>query len=470
MAFSVRHKLALALSILSLMVCSGIYFGIRDDFSRGFNYFLNEVRINDAQKIADFIEAEFNPTRFEEFAPTRKDWRRIRHKVMQGGTVMPPEKPVDNNGRPLNRPGRHPPTPFVPIGLDFKPIFGNRVVQSSWHKVPIKGAEGVIGYIAIRPFIERENKADELFIERQHNYFFAVIFGALLISIFISWPLVFLLLKPLNQLSYTVTRISQRDYTAKSDIKSNDELGDLSKNINMLAEKLARHEQFQSEWLAQISHDLRTPTAIMLAEIEAIKDGVYPLSNQMLQSLETEIKRLDKQINDLHELSVLKCGEVPMDIKEVDVLSIIQLLAHETGTLRLSKSLIFSIFANGVPVGLNEKEISVNWSIDKEKIHRVFSNLMQNSIRYTDDPGHIKCEIIKDEKLTIIWEDSAPNVYEEDISKIFEPMFQCNKEKNFNGGSGIGLSVVAAIIKLHRGTVVVENITNGGLRFTVELP
>lgn len=476
MNLSIRHKLALALSLLSLAVCSGIYIGIRDDFNRGFLYFMNQVRFEGAQVMADFIEQELSPTSIIELAPTMEDWKEIEHLAMlNSGRIRPPPPPSQ---RQRNQATNSPPrdrtlfiSPFSPVDLNGRAIYKEQQVDENWPRIALKGADGIVGYIAIKPFSRINSKAEQIFLERQHRYFFIITAIALLVSILVAWPLVFILLGPLKKLANTVNSIANRDYTANANITSNDELGYLSNNINLLTEKLGRHDKIQTEWLAQISHDLRTPITIILAEIEAIKDGVYPLDKNTIGSIETEIKRLDKQISDLHELSILKCGEVPIKKHSTDIAALVRSLAQETQTLRRQKSLDFLLFSDGIQIDVTHDTSSVLWSLDRDKIYHVLTNLMQNSIRYSDDPGHIRCRINAGKTLTLIWEDTKPGVNEGDLTKIFEPLFQCANNSNINiGSSGIGLSIVAAIVKLHGGTVTAENIPDEGLRIIMEIP
>ncbi|MBT6031076.1 MAG: HAMP domain-containing protein [Kordiimonadaceae bacterium] len=466
MHLSIRHKLAFALSLLSLAVCIGIYIGIRDDLNCGFSNFLVQVRIHDAEIMADYIERELFPNSLIEMAPTINDWKEIERFVMEEQEYITRPQPKAKSTRQ-----KSPSTPFTLIDTDKRVIHEGAKMQETWPLVAVNGTGGHIGYIAIQPFTRRNSPAVEVALQQQHRHFVMVIVVALLLSIMVAWPLVFILLHPLKQLSVMVDNIASRDYNSKTNIKSNDELGDLSKTINLLGDKLERHDKIQTEWLSQISHDLRTPIAIMLAEIEAINDGVYPLSSDSIQSIEAEVKRLDRQINDLHELSILKCGEIPVNKQNIDIAHLVATVAQETQTQRGQKSLDFSLTCNGTTIKHSGDINPVRWSVDQEKLYHVFTNLMQNSIHYSDGPGQIHCEIRASEKLTLIWKDSKPGVNDGDLLKIFEPMFQGNKSLNFNVGStGIGLSIVAAIVKLHGGTVKADNIAKQGLRITVELP
>ncbi|MBT5187464.1 MAG: HAMP domain-containing protein [Kordiimonadaceae bacterium] len=466
MHLSIRHKLAFALSLLSPAVCIGIYIGIRDDLNCGFSNFLVQVRIHDAEIMADYIERELFPNSLIEMAPTINDWKEIERFVMEEQEYITRPQPKAKSTRQ-----KSPSTPFTLIDTDKRVIHEGAKMQETWPLVAVNGTGGHIGYIAIQPFTRRNSPAVEVALQQQHRHFVMVIVVALLLSIMVAWPLVFILLHPLKQLSVMVDNIASRDYNSKTNIKSNDELGDLSKTINLLGDKLERHDKIQTEWLSQISHDLRTPIAIMLAEIEAINDGVYPLSSDSIQSIEAEVKRLDRQINDLHELSILKCGEIPVNKQNIDIAHLVATVAQETQTQRGQKSLDFSLTCNGTTIKHSGDINPVRWSVDQEKLYHVFTNLMQNSIHYSDGPGQIHCEIRASEKLTLIWKDSKPGVNDGDLLKIFEPMFQGNKSLNFNVGStGIGLSIVAAIVKLHGGTVKADNIAKQGLRITVELP
>jgi len=134
----------------------------------------------------------------------------------------------------------------------------------------------------------------------------------MLLSIFLSVVVAlivsFYFRKRINTLTKIAKDLTSGQYQHRIDIKHKDELGQLGIDFNTLAETLQKNQQSQQQWIADISHELRTPVAILKGEIEALEDGIRPLNKKAIQSLKQDIERLNKLIEDLYQLSIADMG------------------------------------------------------------------------------------------------------------------------------------------------------------------
>lgn len=161
-----------------------------------------------------------------------------------------------------------------------------------------------------------------------------------------------------------------------------DEIGDLVRNINAMAGNLQRVEGARRRWLADLSHELRTPLTVLRGEIEALVDGIRPLSAAAVASLREDVLRLGTLVDELHLLAMADLQPMPCHFADEDAVQIVD------GALLRHKSL-----ANAAGLTLQwdakpDKPIPLVW--DATRIGQLVTNLLQNSLRYTDAPGTIE--------------------------------------------------------------------------------
>jgi len=220
----------------------------------------------------------------------------------------------------------------------------------------------------------------------------------------------------------------------------------------------------RQQWISDIAHELRTPLAILGGEVEALKDGVRQVNRDTLDSLHAEVRHLSKLVNDLHELSLADAGMLTMKKAPVDCAQVLN------ETLRLFER------------RFDQKRIAVENNMqhqypimvmgDADRLQQLFSNLMENNLRYTDSPGTLKIghELIAN-RLLIFFEDSGPGVPEASLAKLFDRLYRVDKSRSrLQGGSGLGLSICKSIVTALGGEIRAANAAGGGLRIELELP
>lgn len=248
-----------------------------------------------------------------------------------------------------------------------------------------------------------------------------------------------------------------------------DEVGELESQYNKLADVLVAQDRGHRQWVADTSHELRTPIAVLRAQVEAFQDGVQEVTPRNLSVLHNEIMALSKLVDDLHWLAKYDVGQ----IKNVPVMTDIG------GTLQdVIEGLEERFEAKGLKVnstvGGADGEIKYLANLDTGRLRQVFSNLLENSLRYTDKGGvvHVSAEIDSSgERLIMRFDDSAPGVSDEVLDKMFERFFRAETSRSRTlGGSGLGLAICKNNMQMLGGTIEGYHSPLGGVRMELNLP
>ena len=231
-----------------------------------------------------------------------------------------------------------------------------------------------------------------------------------------------------------------------------------------MAASLEALEAARRCWIAEISHELRTPLAVLRGELEAIEDGARQPSPQVLTSLCEEVMQLTRLVDDLHTLAIADLGKMPCDYRHGSVNDALQRIGNRFATRAQQLGLTLQIFAS-------DSHATALW--DFGRIEQMLSNILENSLRYTDAPGHIHMQWqCTDQHVSIQISDSSPGVPHDQWERLFEPLFRMDHSRARTGqhGSGLGLSVVKAIVQAHSGLVTVKASSLGGLMMHIDLP
>ncbi|MCT4584739.1 MAG: cell wall metabolism sensor histidine kinase WalK [Peptostreptococcaceae bacterium] len=307
---------------------------------------------------------------------------------------------------------------------------------------------------------------------------------ALLIAIIMSFLYSKLITKPLLKLNDVAIKMSKLDFSQKSDIKTNDELGSLSNSLNFMSDKLDKTmnelksaneklkedikrekklEKLRKEFIANASHDLKTPIGIIKSYAEGIKDGIYKEKKEYyLDVILDEANSMNELVLEMLELSKLESGVIKLDKEEFDL-----------------KELVMD-YIKKMQIYIDKKNIKLNIDIsnkenivyaDYKMIEKVIKNLITNAINYTNKEGYLKI-IIKKESNLVFEIENETDISKEEVSRIWDRFYKKDKsrtkENTLSKGSGIGLCIVKNILILHKlnfGAVK----TNKGLKIYFEL-
>ncbi|SMF00692.1 two-component system, OmpR family, sensor histidine kinase BaeS [Alteromonadaceae bacterium Bs31] len=389
-------------------------------------------------------------------------WRRLKYQTFREYIEQQSREALSNNEPPLHPSVKAQERAFVDqlilVDADKSIIVGEKFenAEYSWRELFFEDQLiGYIGYIKPKDFMR---SVDRLFINQQLKAFallsIGIFIGSFLIALLVSsW-----LVKPMSELSKAAEKISSGDYSVRINRAASDEMGALCNNFNELARTLSANEAARKQWVADISHEMRTPLSVLQAQIEAMQDGIRPTSEENLALLKTKIDSLSRLINDLYELSLSDLGALSYSKENLDLSTVINNIAPDYEQKLASDGLELLV----------ENTLSEKARIfaDPKRISQLFSNLLENSARYTDAPGKVLLRASREKHLIhITLEDSAPAVAEDQLDSIFDRLFRIETSRNrATGGAGLGLSICKNIVEAHNGRISAQQSTLGGLQ------
>ncbi|WP_186441127.1 ATP-binding protein [Desulfamplus magnetovallimortis] len=388
----------------------------------------------------------------------------------------PPHHPTNHEGRQLTPLMQHPPQPDFEserINLPMRLCLLNRNKQHiagqfhgdrryAFRDIVVNGEIAAILGLEI---IEKRRHPFEIdFLAAQKKGFLMMGGGVFLLSALLSYLLARQMLSPITELLNGINAMKTLDFNFKLNTRSHDELGKLVEHFNAMALTLNKYETMRKQWISDISHELRTPLSALRAKIEAVQDGIRPMTPEMLESLHINVMQLAKLVEDLHYLSIHDSDNLTLQNDYPDILSITRDTINsfqekmESSQIRCS----LNIADDTVPV------IAGN----RNSLERLFFNIVENSIRYTNSPGYLEINVSTSKTHAIIsFEDSAPGVPDHALELIFNRLFRVEKSRSRElGGSGLGLSICKQIVEKHQGEISASHSSHGGLKITVQLP
>jgi two-component system, OmpR family, sensor histidine kinase BaeS len=356
-------------------------------------------------------------------------------------------------------------TRFALLDDEGRFLFGNPAMATSAHtvKFAVTVHGRTVGTLLMLPFREVTEVGDVRFQRGQYRASWMIGLAALLLAALLAIWLARTLLTPVHRIAKATHTLAKGDYSARVATQSQDELGQLARDFNRLAVVLERNESMRREFVADVSHELRTPLAIIRGELEALEDGVRRFDNDALKSLQMEVATLNKLIDDLYQLSLADLGS--MAYRKID-LDLGKLLADtvEAFQERFRKA--------GMACELHLPDSPVTMHADEGRLHQLFVNLIENSLRYTDVGGRlcISCTTARD-SINIDLKDSAPGVDEQHLPRLFERFYRVESSRNrLSGGAGLGLAICRTIVEAHGGRIEAKPSPLGGLWMSVHLP
>lgn len=480
---TLRVKLFLAIAGAHLVLVAAVYLIYSWSFDKGLVDYVNQSEqarlVPIISQLADGYRQNGDWTWVSE---DRERWFNILREVLGwrvGRRDM--REPRHGAARPSSQEDRVPPTrfsdeegPLPPITIDWRVMLfdadGRILIQPPGEmqetelavKLPIRVDDQVVGYLGYVPRLRLVQSLESI-TARQQSRRFGVIGIGMLAAVLLNAALIAnWLSRRLRALGQGATALARGDYSTRIPVRGHDELARLAGDFNHLAEALEAAQRGRQQWIADIAHELRTPLTTLRAEIEAVQDGVRPLTQTSIASVAQEVHRLTRLVEDLRTLSLSDLGA----------------LTYRKGPLNLAECIEDALFAARVAVeeaGLAvtlDLDRSVVVEADEDRLAQVFSNLLQNTLRYSDPPAKLSVRVMVDgDGVRIDWEDSAPGVSDADLPHLTERLYRVDASRSSrSGGSGLGLAIVQAIVTGHGGRMEAAHSALGGLRWCIHLP
>lgn len=290
-----------------------------------------------------------------------------------------------------------------------------------------------------------------------------IISGLVTLSIIIILSLYFSkqFSSPIKEVANMSVKLSEGNFNAISNTQSNiEELENLRRSVNILAEKLKYQDMLRKRLVSDISHEIRTPLNVLQNNLEAMIDGVFPVTEERLNYLNEEVIRFGSLLNNLNTLKEFETESIKLNFQRVYLDQLISDICED-----------FYMAAENKGIRLHYHiESNKNYDItgDKDKLKQVFINLISNALKFTEEHGDIWINLYTNNKNIIVEvRDSGIGIKKEDLPFIFERLYRGDKSRNEIEGSGIGLTIVKNIIQLHSASIDVESEEEKGTTFKV---
>jgi len=264
----------------------------------------------------------------------------------------------------------------------------------------------------------------------------------------------------LDELGEVASRVEAGDYTARvrRPVDAPRPVRDLVRAFDTMAARLEADENQRRSLLADVTHELRTPLAVVQGNVEAIIDGVHPPDEAHLSAILDETRVLTRLVEDLRTLALSEAGSLSLHREPTDL----AILATDIATA-------FEAAAGtaGISIDVDVDDSLPLLDIDPVRIREVISNLVGNAIRHTPSGGTIRITGRLDAgSVQLIVADSGSGIEPELLPRVFERFSRSAS----TGGSGLGLAIARGLVELHGGTIAATSPPGGGTRIEVRLP
>ena len=273
------------------------------------------------------------------------------------------------------------------------------------------------------------------------------------------------LVKPLKQMAQAARQFAKGDFSVRVSETSNDEIGELAVSFNNMAESLSAAEVTRRSFIANVSHELKTPMTTIAGFIDGILDGTIPpdKNEYYLQIVSEEIKRLSRLVKSMLDLSRLDNGELKLNYKSFDLLSTLVTILITFEQEIDKKNLEIRGLEN-----ISPKKITG----DRDLIHQIVYNLIENAVKFTDEGGYIEFDITENSTRTdFSIKNSGMGIKKTEIPLVFDKFYKTDKSRSKDKkGLGLGLYLVRSIIRLHGGDITADSVYGEYTEFRFYIP
>lgn len=290
---------------------------------------------------------------------------------------------------------------------------------------------------------------------------FAAALAAIAVGLFFSRRIV----SPLRDMMQASQRISEGHYDERVKVSGEDELAQLARRFNQMAEKLEQTESMRRRLIGDVSHELRTPLTAIKGSMEGLIDGVFPATSETFEQIFQEADRLGRLVDDLQEISRVEARAYQMDVRPLTASTLVQTVAK-----RLQHQ-------------FDEKQIALTLDLspdlplvqaDEDRIVQVLTNLVANALQYTTSAGAVTVSVRYEAGVVRFGvQDTGVGIPPEHVDLIFDRFYRIDKSRSrqAGGGSGIGLTIAKHLVEAHGGRIWVESPGVGqGSTFYFTLP
>ena len=281
---------------------------------------------------------------------------------------------------------------------------------------------------------------------------------AIMLAIFISRKIS----HPISELAVATNQVARGRWSTRARIKGDQEIVTLADNFNLMAEKLEEAQTRRENMTADIIHELKTPLSILRGNLESLQNGALVASEETFLSLQDEVIRLTKLVEDLEVLSRLENGRLALDLQPCEISGLLDALFPIINTLELEGKIFKSEIADDLPP----------LYIDRGRTLQVLINLLSNAMHYTPEGGSIILQAKEEEGfIHLRISDSGKGIEEQNLKHIFDRFYRADRSRSRQlGGTGLGLAIAQGFVEAQKGKIWAESTPGKGSTFHLLLP
>lgn len=511
MKFSIGVRLFFAVLLSMLAVSALLLLFMRAKIGDSFAEYAQKIELDRLQEVSDSLEVQYarhgNWAFLPQDAAKKQQW--IKEELFRLYTQRLNEKSTASNSKTTPAPAiapipapddlaipstpplpplppLPPPPPPMPDDLvapdapdlpDFfsrislfdvnqRYLAGQQLKQLPESFRPLFYKGKIIAYLGIQESPLPSDSMSRDFLAEQTDTIILSIVASILFSAIIATLLAYHFRRPLLRLVSGAKQLAEGHFELRLPDQRSDELGDLAHSFNQLAIQLAKVEQSRRQWVADTSHELRTPISVLRAQLEAIQDGIRCANPDNIALLLRQVLSLNKLIDELYLLARSDLGELAYHFQNMDLRA---LILEEVANF--SEKLMKAQLTTNLQLG----DVAIWIKGDPDRMRQVLINLLENSVRYTEAGGQIRISVstegVKKKLIRLRLEDSAPGLTPTELARLGERFYRAEASRNRDqGGAGLGLALCKKITLTHGGKLSFSTSELGGITVDIQLP
>ncbi len=270
--------------------------------------------------------------------------------------------------------------------------------------------------------------------------------------------------KPLREMATAAKSFSTGDFTVRVPVDGEDEIAQLARSFNHMADSMADLESVRRSFIANVSHELKTPMMTIGGFIDGILDGTIPEEKhkQYLDIVSEEVKRLSRMVKSMLSIARIEAGDMKINPTDFDVNELVCRTVFAFEQKIEEKNLEI--------MGLESDEVYIN--ADNDLIHQVVYNLIDNAVKFVNDGGCISFSYaVKDGKVFVSVKNTGAGIAQQELPRLFDRFYKTDKSRSLDKtGVGLGLYIVQTIVNQHKGDLLVKSVEGEYTEFTFSVP
>jgi len=448
---SIRRRLSIILIVCSFsaVVLSALFVNV--SVANTFNKYMKDTQNKRNERIVQYLEEIYR----RDGGWSKNSGQEMRHEAFMSNyclTLLDSKKNVVWGMNPDDIKDK---TQMMMHGSQEKGVYTSKTLG-------VKVDGNIVGYAVIGQYSPILLSEEDINFKKSINE--SIVASVVLTIIFvalISMSISKQFSNPIKKVSEISMDLSKGNYESRSNIKSTiKEISNLNISINTLGDTLKNQDLLRKRLVTDISHEIRTPLNVLQNNLEAMIDGILPITEERLNGLNEEVIRFGKLLNNLNSLKEFESEELNLNMDNVSI-----------------EELVASVYKDfSIPAAEKNIEMTYNVQVageyvtfgDQDKLKQVFINLLSNAIKFTRSGGKVEIDLKEvNDKIVIQIKDNGIGIKREDINFIFERLYRGDKSRQEIEGSGIGLTIVKKILSLHSAAIEVESEIDKGTIFTL---